>query len=225
MTTPDISTPGLIYIAVLDDDPDFRTYIEDFLRDEGMFSVRAYAHPEDLFQDAESRVPDIVLLDMKMGEFKGEKVLEQLLNTLADALRDRRHRLSLARRYADDVQASGLRLSFKTVFLESAPSDASQCSRGLRVRSYGPGSVARTARSSHQVASRRTRLVTQGSGRIDQAECVADQFHRAWRKYAVHGKPARNRPSVREKTVRYSCFNRLLSMDEETRTFPGDHWL
>lgn len=79
MASPDISTPGLIHIAVLDDDPDFRTYIEDFLRDEGMYSVRAYAHPEDLFQDAESRVPDIVLLDMKMGEFKGEKVLEQLL--------------------------------------------------------------------------------------------------------------------------------------------------
>src|SRR3954467_11587521 len=69
---------GSIQIAVLDDDLDFRTYIEDFLRDEG-FAARTYAHPDDLFHDAEVNVPDIVLLDMKMGEFKGEKVLEQLL--------------------------------------------------------------------------------------------------------------------------------------------------
>jgi DNA-binding NtrC family response regulator len=32
-----------------------------------------------LFAACEQRVPDIVLLDMKMGEFKGDKVLEQLL--------------------------------------------------------------------------------------------------------------------------------------------------
>lgn len=79
MAAPDTLAPGLIHIAVLDDDPDFRTYIEDFLRDEGLYSVRAYAHPEDLFHEAEQRVPDIVLLDMKMGEFKGDRVLEQLL--------------------------------------------------------------------------------------------------------------------------------------------------
>jgi DNA-binding NtrC family response regulator len=79
MSSPEIPNPGLIHIAVLDDDPDFRTYIEDFLRDEGLYSVRDYAHPEELMKDAEQRVPDIVLLDMKMGEFKGEKVLEQLL--------------------------------------------------------------------------------------------------------------------------------------------------
>ncbi len=68
-----------IHIAVLDDDVDFRNYIEDFLRDEGQYSVKAYAHPHDLFFEAEQRVPDLVLLDMKMGEFKGDKVLEQLL--------------------------------------------------------------------------------------------------------------------------------------------------
>src|SRR3954452_11175682 len=67
----------MIHIAVLDDDLDFRTYIEDFLCDEG-YDVGAFAHPEDLFVSAEQQVPDIVLLDMKMGEFKGEKVLEQL---------------------------------------------------------------------------------------------------------------------------------------------------
>jgi DNA-binding NtrC family response regulator len=68
-----------IDIAVLDDDTDFRTYIEDFLKDEGGFTARAFAHPDDLFAAAELKVPDVVLLDMKMGEFKGDKVLEQLI--------------------------------------------------------------------------------------------------------------------------------------------------
>ena len=70
---------GLIEIAVLDDDLDFRNYIEDFLRDEGTYSVRTFAHPEELFAGAEQRLPDIVLLDMKMGGFTGDKVVEQLL--------------------------------------------------------------------------------------------------------------------------------------------------
>jgi DNA-binding NtrC family response regulator len=70
---------SLVDIAVLDDDLDFRNYIEDFLKDEGQYSVRTFAHPEELFAGCEQRLPDIVLLDMKMGEFKGDKVLEQLL--------------------------------------------------------------------------------------------------------------------------------------------------
>jgi DNA-binding NtrC family response regulator len=70
---------GMIEIAVLDDDLDFRNYIEDFLRDEGLYSVRTFAHPEDLFAASEHQLPDIVLLDMKMGEFSGDKVVEQLL--------------------------------------------------------------------------------------------------------------------------------------------------
>lgn len=71
---------GHIEIAVLDDDLDFRNYIEDFLRDEGAYAVRTFAHPEDMFAAAEIRVPDIVLLDMKMGEFTGDQVVEQLLS-------------------------------------------------------------------------------------------------------------------------------------------------
>ncbi|MGC2656801.1 MAG: response regulator [Bryobacteraceae bacterium] len=68
-----------IEIAVLDDDLDFRNYVEDFLRDEGRYSVRSFAHPDELFAGAEFRLPDIVLLDMKMGQATGEKVIEQLL--------------------------------------------------------------------------------------------------------------------------------------------------
>lgn len=69
-----------IDIAILDDDSDFRQYLEDFLKDEGLYAVRAYHHPEDLFHAAEQGPPDIVLLDMKMGEIRGDKVLEQLLS-------------------------------------------------------------------------------------------------------------------------------------------------
>ncbi|MCL5742849.1 MAG: response regulator [Acidobacteria bacterium] len=68
----------LIDVAVLDDDLDFCRYIEDLLKDEGCYSVRAFTHPEALFVECDRRAPDIVLLDMKMGEFKGEDVLERL---------------------------------------------------------------------------------------------------------------------------------------------------
>lgn len=70
---------GLVDIAVLDDDVDFLNYIEDLLRDEGSYTVRTFASADDLFASAENQVPDIVLLDMKMGAATGEEVLEDLL--------------------------------------------------------------------------------------------------------------------------------------------------
>jgi DNA-binding NtrC family response regulator len=73
------SPSGLIEIAVLDDDEDFLSYIEDFLVDEKLYSVRTFARPASLFDSYEETRPDIVLLDMKMGEVRGESVLEQLL--------------------------------------------------------------------------------------------------------------------------------------------------
>jgi DNA-binding NtrC family response regulator len=69
---------ALIDVAVLDDDHDFLHYIEDFLKDEGLYSVRTFSHPDDLHLSCEQKRPDIVLLDMKMGPFKGETVLEKL---------------------------------------------------------------------------------------------------------------------------------------------------
>jgi DNA-binding NtrC family response regulator len=76
----DVTTgAGVVDIAALDDDADFRNYLEDTLKDEGGYSIRTFGHPDEFFTAVEDRVPDIVLLDMKMGEFKGEKVLEQLL--------------------------------------------------------------------------------------------------------------------------------------------------
>jgi DNA-binding NtrC family response regulator len=77
---PDIAAPETAAdIAILDDDPDFRTYLEDFLNDEGLYTVRTFARPAELFAACDERVPDIVLLDMKMGDVTGDKVLEQLV--------------------------------------------------------------------------------------------------------------------------------------------------
>ena len=72
---------GQVEVYVLDDDPDFRNYMEDALKDDGTWSVHTFPLPDALYAACEQHVPDIVLLDMKMGEFKGEKVLEQLLAT------------------------------------------------------------------------------------------------------------------------------------------------
>lgn len=79
MSEDTVGSQGTVDIAVLDDDVDFLNYIEDLLGDEGKYAVRTFADPERLFLSAEERVPDIVLLDMKMGSAKGEEVLEQLL--------------------------------------------------------------------------------------------------------------------------------------------------
>ncbi len=69
----------MVEIAVLDDDNDFRNYMEDVLAEDQQYAVKVYAHPKDLFLAAEQRLPDIVLLDMKMGDFQGEQVLDELL--------------------------------------------------------------------------------------------------------------------------------------------------
>ena len=71
---------GLVDVAVLDDDTDFRHYLADLLHDEGKYTVRCFANSEKLYESAEENLPDIVLLDMKMGKEKGEDVVEQLLS-------------------------------------------------------------------------------------------------------------------------------------------------
>jgi DNA-binding NtrC family response regulator len=77
---PDSATPLFAAdVAILDDDVDFRTYLEDVLTDEKVYTVRTFATAADLLVSCEERVPDIVLLDMKMGEVTGDKVVEQLL--------------------------------------------------------------------------------------------------------------------------------------------------
>ena len=78
---PDTTIPPIAAeIAILDDDLDFRNYLEDVLTDEKIYTVRAYATEADLISSCEERVPDIVLLDMKMGDVTGDQVVEHLLS-------------------------------------------------------------------------------------------------------------------------------------------------
>jgi DNA-binding NtrC family response regulator len=70
----------LVDIAILDDDVDFRNYLEDLLKDEGEYQVRAFASPDELYGSAEQQIPEIVLLDMKMGSDDGLRVAETLLS-------------------------------------------------------------------------------------------------------------------------------------------------
>jgi FixJ family two-component response regulator len=79
MTETAAAPAATVEVAILDDDPDFLTYIDDLLRDEGMYAVRTYSHPDELFAGCDERLPDIVMLDMIMGEERGDKVVERLL--------------------------------------------------------------------------------------------------------------------------------------------------
>ena len=36
-------------LAILDDDPDFCNYLEDALKDDGLYFIRAFGHPDELF--------------------------------------------------------------------------------------------------------------------------------------------------------------------------------
>lgn len=69
-------TPPLSIVA-LDDDADFRQYIRGLLESAG-HDVRTAATADEFFATCEARLPDVVLLDMKMGRDSGEVVLEEL---------------------------------------------------------------------------------------------------------------------------------------------------
>ncbi len=74
------ATPGVIpplSIVALDDDPDFRQYVQSVLEADG-HEVRTCATPDEFFRTCEDRTPDIVLLDIKMGYSSGEEVLAEI---------------------------------------------------------------------------------------------------------------------------------------------------
>lgn len=64
-------------IVALDDDEDFRQYLRSILEAEG-HDVRPVATPAEFFQACETRLPDVVLLDIKMGRHSGETVLLEI---------------------------------------------------------------------------------------------------------------------------------------------------
>ena len=68
--------PSLSIIA-LDDDDDFRQYLVGELESDG-HDVRAFAVPTDFFAACDTHLPDLVLLDMKMGRYSGDEVLHDI---------------------------------------------------------------------------------------------------------------------------------------------------
>ena len=78
-TQPD-STPlpgPPLSVVALDDDPDFREYLASMLTEAG-HEVRAVPARADLIRACEDALPEVVLLDMKMGEDDGERVLAEV---------------------------------------------------------------------------------------------------------------------------------------------------
>lgn len=69
-------TPPLSVVA-LDDDADFREYITSILEGDG-HEARAVSTPEAFFAACEASLPDLVLLDIKMGGASGEDVLAEI---------------------------------------------------------------------------------------------------------------------------------------------------
>lgn len=64
-------------IVALDDDEDFRQYIRAMLEADG-HTVRTAATPDEFFHACEEHLPDLVLLDIKMGRYSGEEVLAEV---------------------------------------------------------------------------------------------------------------------------------------------------
>lgn len=73
---PNAAPPALAIVA-LDDDADFRQYIAAVLDAEG-HEVRVASTPDEFFVLCEDRLPDVVLLDIKMGRSSGEEVLNEI---------------------------------------------------------------------------------------------------------------------------------------------------
>ena len=74
--TPASGVPPLSIVA-LDDDADFRAYIADVLEQDG-HDIRVAATPDEMYAMNAERLPDILLLDIKMGRHSGEVVLGEL---------------------------------------------------------------------------------------------------------------------------------------------------
>jgi len=64
-------------IVSLDDDEDFRQYIRGVLEGDG-HDVRVCGTPAELFGACESHLPEVVLLDIKMGRHSGEETLVEI---------------------------------------------------------------------------------------------------------------------------------------------------
>lgn len=69
--------PVPLSILVLDDDPDFLQYIREVLEDAG-HETRCVDSPQAFYEACEARLPDVALLDIKMGPASGADVLAEI---------------------------------------------------------------------------------------------------------------------------------------------------
>ncbi|MEM7622213.1 MAG: response regulator [Planctomycetota bacterium] len=74
---PDAPVSGPLSIVCVDDDPDFREYMHSLLDAEG-HEARVVDTPAAFFDACDRRLPDLVMLDMKMGEHSGADVLAEI---------------------------------------------------------------------------------------------------------------------------------------------------
>lgn len=74
---PGGAAPLSLSIVALDDDEDFRQFIRSVLEQDG-HDVRVVATPDEFFAACEQRLPDAVLLDIKMGRHSGDDVLKEI---------------------------------------------------------------------------------------------------------------------------------------------------
>ena len=178
---------GLVDVAILDDDADFLSYMEDFLHDEGQYAVRTFSSPDPLFAEAESRRPDIVLLDMKMGDVRGDGVLEQLLTRFPGLC------VIIVTGYPslEDMRAT---FKLKVFDYVAKPFSLAQIRQVLAnaVETFGLGK----ALPPHPAASRRARVVAQGPGSRGTPQHQPDQFHRTRRELALDREPAGHRQGL-----------------------------
>ncbi len=64
-------------IVALDDDQDFREFLDGMLTSEG-HTVQTIGTPDQLYKIVGESQPDIILLDMNMGSHSGEEVLREI---------------------------------------------------------------------------------------------------------------------------------------------------
>jgi len=76
-TTERIEAPPPLDIVAIDDDADFREYLHAVLDPEG-HTLRDVAAPAHLFAACAERLPDVLLLDIKMGGATGDEVLAEV---------------------------------------------------------------------------------------------------------------------------------------------------
>jgi len=136
-------------VVSLDDDADFREYLRGVLEGEG-HEVRQAKSPDELFELIDDEIPDVLLLDMKMGRHSGEEVLRTIrerweklcvivvtgypsLETMRNTFKQDVHDY-LAKPFSLDELRATLTQAAETYGLGKRPQDRMRLELGRRIR-------------------------------------------------------------------------------------------